>query len=184
MSGLDLALILLAVLGAFFGMKIGAVSAFFNVLGGFVGGWAATRFYLPVTALIQLEPTTSYLLVFLLAAGFFVLLGVIVSHALEFFFLGLVDKLFGALLGMGLSLMFVTALFLPMLLEQNSSTRQMFRRSSFAPYLVRTMQKYLDLAPPDVWDKLEPAIQSEAVLKARQALESGIRTAREKSASR
>lgn len=170
MSGLDMGILLLSLGGAFLGMKIGAVSALFNILAGVVGSWAAGRFYVVLSATLP-HPTLSYALLFLVVAGSLVAAGVLLSHLLSRFFLGLVDKFLGALLGIGLTLVFAAATLMPMLAEPRPAVRGMMRRSAFAPYVLRTAQRYGRLATREMWDRVDPALGSENLRRVRKLLE-------------
>ncbi len=171
MSGLDIGLLILALAGAFLGMRIGAVSAFFNILAGFAGSWAASRFHLAVLSAIEMSPSSAYLLVFCATAAALVAAGIVLSHLLQAFFLGLIDKFLGALLGMGLCLALATVALVPLLMEERPALRDLVRRSAFAPYLLRVTQKRLGLNPPDLWGRLDPLLESEQVRRVRRLLE-------------
>lgn len=170
MSGLDIGILLFAILGAFLGMKIGAVSAFFNIVAGFAGSWAAGRFYVALLPFVP-RAALAYGLVFLAAAGGLVATGIILSHVLASFFLGLIDKFLGALLGIALTLVFSAAVLMPALLEERPAMQKLMRRSAFAPYLLRTAQKYGRIATRDVWIRVIPALESDNLRRARRLLE-------------
>lgn len=175
MSGLDLGILVIAVMGALLGMKIGAVSAFFNIVGGFVGSWASSRYYVSLLDIFSNSPAMAYMAVFVLAAGSFVVTGIIMSHILERFFLGLLDKFLGAVLGMGLSLVMVTVMLIPFLLNQNPATQDLFQRSTYAPHMVRFSQNYFQIAPKILWVKIEPLLELRKMNQVRQLLEERIR---------
>ncbi len=171
MSGLDIAIILMALFGAFVGLKIGAVSAFFCVLGGFLGGWAASRFSLFFMGFFPDAPSMAYMISFLIVAGGLMLLGIFISKILESFFLGLVDKLFGALLGMGFGLVMAAALCLPLAMTQRPSLRDIFHRSAFTPYLMRVTQKNMRMMPKTMWHQVESFIEPEKIKRMRALLQ-------------
>lgn len=173
MSGLDVGFVLLALLGAFLGTKIGVVSAGFNILGGFLGSWAAARFHIALARFMPENPSAAYLLVFAAVAGACVAAGILLSHLLEDRFLGLADRFFGALLGMALSLMLAAVSLLPALVSStpSPSMRDMLRRSAFAPYLVRLLQRRLHVVPAAVWQEIEPRLESDDLRRVRRLLE-------------
>jgi uncharacterized membrane protein required for colicin V production len=170
MSGLDIGVLLLSILGAFVGLQIGAVSALFDIAAGFAGSWTAARFY-PSLAHFFPNPSLAYFAVFAVTAGAIAAGGIAASQALERFFLGLIDKFLGAVFGIGLSLVFVSIVLVPMLLGQSPAVTAMVRRSAFAPYLVRATQKNFRLTPQDLWERVEPMLESEQVRRVRRLLE-------------
>lgn len=172
MSGLDVGILILSVFGAFLGMQLGVVAAFFDIVAGFAGSWAASRFYPPLAAAATVLPSLAYFVLFAVVAGVFVAAGIVFSHLLEKFFLGLIDKFLGALLGIALCLLFATSVLFPLMLDQSPAVQDMVRRSAFAPYTMRSAQRYLRLAPKALWERLEPLLESEQVRRVRKLLES------------
>jgi uncharacterized membrane protein required for colicin V production len=170
MSGLDLGLLVLAVAGAFLGMKIGAVCALFNVAAGLAGSWAAGRFHVVLAAYVQ-APALAYGLLFLAVAGVLVAAGVVVSQLLAAYFLGLIDKFLGAVLGIALTLVFSAGALMPLAAEGRSSVQKLMRRSAFAPYLLRSAQKYGRLASRDMWTRVDALIGSDDLRRVRRLLE-------------
>ncbi|MBI4396998.1 MAG: CvpA family protein [Elusimicrobia bacterium] len=171
MSELDIALIGLAVLGTYLGMEIGVVSALFNILGGFVGSWAASRFYFPLLKFFPESPAKAYYLIFIVVAGGLVASGIWLSQRLERYFLGLIDKFLGALLGIVLSFAVSTALLFPLLAAQSPGALALFQRSAFAPFVMRTSQRLFRITPASVWNRLDPLLESEQVYRVRKLVE-------------
>ncbi|HRY28871.1 MAG TPA: CvpA family protein [Elusimicrobiota bacterium] len=174
MSGLDIGIVLLTVAGIFFGLKIGVISACFNILAGFAGTWVASRFYVVLSGYLP-RPAFSYFLLFIIVAAALVAAGILISQALESYFLGLVDKFLGALLGMVLSLLFSSVVLFPLVLEQTPAIKNLMRRSAFAPYVIRTTQRYGRLAAQDVWARVEPLLESDDLRRVRKLLENSPR---------
>jgi uncharacterized membrane protein required for colicin V production len=170
-SLLDFALLLLALAGVFAGMRIGAVSAFFNFLGGVLGTWAAAHSYLPLAASFSLSPSFAYSLAFMPVAGFLIAAGIYLSQAWDRFFLGISDRVLGGLMGMALSLTAATSILFPLMLTRAPSHQDLFQRSAFAPYLMRSNQKCLRLIPGPQWKKIEPLLESEQLRRVRELLE-------------
>jgi uncharacterized membrane protein required for colicin V production len=171
MSGLDVGLILLAAVGAVAGMKIGAVSALFNVLAGLVGSGVAARLHLTAAVSLGLSASAAYLTLFLFSAGVLVAAGILLSRALEAHFLGLADKFVGALLGVALSLVLASSALVPALLSESPAVQDMMRRSAFAPYLLRRAQARFRLAPDALWDRVTPVLESDRLRRVRELLE-------------
>jgi uncharacterized membrane protein required for colicin V production len=171
MSALDAALILLAMAGCYVGMKIGVVSGTFDILAGWAGCAAASRFHGPVSHFLGEEPARGYVLIFLATAGALVGTGIYVSHALESFFLGLMDRFLGALLGMLLSLTLAASLLFPPLLARRPGFMAHLQKSPFAASVMRSSQRFLRVAPAALWEKLEPTLEPSDVHRVRRLLE-------------
>jgi len=168
-SALDAGIIALVVGGLFVGMKIGFVSALFDVLGGLVGSWAAGRFYV---LLFPSVPAFAYLTVFLMVAGALVGTGIWLSQKWERHFLGLEDKFLGGLLGMGLSYTLATALLIPALMSPRGD-RAWILRSPFAASCVKATQRCFFLMPKATWDKVGPLLETDGVGRARRLIQLG-----------
>lgn len=153
-------------------MKVGVVSAFFDILGGVLGSWAASHFYLALLRFFPDDPSRCYVLIFAGAAGTCVGTGIWLSHRLEAHFLGLTDKFFGALLGLVLSLTLATSALFPFLMGRSPAALDMFHRAAFAPYVMRLSQKCFRVAPPELWALLDPLLEPDGVFRARLRLES------------
>ncbi len=170
LSPLDVGILLLAVLGAWVGMKVGAVSTLFNTLGGLLGSWAASRFYSSALSVFH-SAFLAYFIVFFLVAFTCVTAGVILSQLWENYFLGLSDRFLGAMLGILLSLTLVAVGLIPALMNDVPSARRLLRGSSFAPYLVRVTQKYFSLTSQSLWVTIDPYLESDRVRRVREILD-------------
>ena len=115
----------------------------------------------------------AYMAIFGVVAAALIALGVALSQLLERFFLGLFDRFLGALLGIALTLTLAASALFPPLLAGRPGFVRLIRRSAFAPYVMRTSQKYLNITPAALWERLEPSLEDEEVFRVRKLLESG-----------
>lgn len=169
-SWLDVAALVLIYAGMFAGMKIGAVSAFFDILGGAVGGWVATRAYPWLAESLNLSAGNAYFLSFFVVGGAFLAGGIFASERLEYYFLGLADKFWGAIFGMVLSFVMTASLIMPMLMAPGSSGQKLVERSPFAGWALRTTQKCFSVMPEALWTRFEPLLDPPHVLEVRKLL--------------
>src|SRR4051794_16819305 len=120
LTGLDLAILLIVPMASWVGLRIGTVSAAFDILGGLIATSIATRFYSGLSTVLHLSAPTTYFLAFALVAAGILWTGVVLSQRWERHFLNLWDRFVGAVLGIVLGLTLAGVALMPGMLNPRS----------------------------------------------------------------
>lgn len=166
MNGLDIFLLLLLCYTLLRGIFRGLVREAASICGLILGFWVAHTYYpLGASYLLGLVPAqeyaeiVAYAFIFLLVLLFFLLLGSGLQSLLQSLFLGWLDRLAGALLGLGKGLILGCLVFLGLsfFLPQESS---LLTESRLAPFLSLLLHKLQAVMPEAVQDLLQDRAQA------------------------
>ncbi len=161
MNGLDIFLVLLGGYTLLRGAFRGLVREISSICGLVSGFWAAQTYY-PLLAqhLLHIIPgqeyanIVSYAVLFILVLLIFLLIGTALHRLLQALMLGCLDRLAGALLGLGKGLILGCLVFLALsfFLPRDA---EILSESRLAPYLGLVLKKAQILVPEEVQDLLQ-----------------------------
>ncbi|MDD5687444.1 MAG: CvpA family protein [Elusimicrobia bacterium] len=143
MNLVDISIFLLIIILAWFGSWIGILTTVSYVISGLIGSVLANLLYVKFAVFFSPKPSgliISYLIIFVSVTAVAFYLCTIISKLLNILFLGLVDRFFGALLGVVLGVIFCGAILNIMVIVPLSSNIEYYvENSTFTPLIINNI---------------------------------------------
>lgn len=139
MNLIDLIIFLAIIFFAWFGSRIGLITAVSSILSGLLGSAAANLLYVKFSVFLPPSPSgpvISYFVIFFSVSAVIFYSGHAISGLMSFVFLGLTDRFLGALSGVVLGAVICGAVLLAAVTVPSKKVNHYVKNSAMAPYII------------------------------------------------
>lgn len=151
MNGFDWIVVIICLLCAYHGWRVGGVFSIIFIFAGFIGSWVASNYYTLFSGYFAPHAQAviyGYLCVFAMVLIGMLVAGYVVHKFVKLIFLGTLNRIVGMCLGIILGLILSAGIFLPLSTLANKKTRRLIRTSVIASHITRATKKVIKVFPP------------------------------------
>lgn len=151
MNAFDWVVIVLCLVSAFYGWRLGAIFSVVFLAGGFMGSWFASNYYTIFAPFFDPHPQAivyGYLCVFILVLLTLIGAGFILHKFAKLIYLGLINRIIGVVIGAVLGLILCAGIFIPLSSVNNKKIQQLLNESLVTKRISKITQKAIAVFPP------------------------------------
>lgn len=151
MNAFDWTIVVLCVMCAYYGWRVGAIFSIVFVAAGFIGSWFASNYYSIFSGFFEPHPQAvvyGYLCVFIVVLCVMTAIGFIIHKFIKLLLLGIVNRIFGLIMGCLLGLILSAGIFMPLSTIQNKKIQTMLHDSKITADVIKHTQKIITVFPP------------------------------------